>query len=71
MKQNQIFGVETIRQRYVNIMGAVFYTGKTADQLEHAVRKGYLKITIARDGSRSYMVDDLDAYMDTDHDRAC
>lgn len=59
----KVFGVNTVNQRYVSLMGACMYTGKTPDQLSHAVRKGLLKQLIARDGSKSFEIVDLDGFM--------
>jgi hypothetical protein len=70
MKEQQVFGVQPIKQKYVNAMGACFYTGKTPDQLDYAVKKGYLRARIARDGSKSYAIPDLDAFMDSDENQA-
>lgn len=70
VQQLQVFGVEPIKQKYVNSIGACFYTGKTPDQLEYAVKKGHLRIRIAKDGSKSFSVDDLDEYMDADNTQA-
>lgn len=52
-----------IKQRYVTMMGACMYTSKTPDQLDHAVRKGHLRVLIALDGTKSFEVCDLDAFM--------
>lgn len=64
------FGVEPIKQKYVNPMGACFYTGKSIDQLDHAVKKGFLRQRLAKDGTRSFAVQDLDTYMDSE-EKAC
>jgi hypothetical protein len=63
-KGSMIFGVKPIRQQYVNPIGACFYTRKTPDQLDHAVRKGHLRYALAKDGTRSFCIDDLDEFMD-------
>jgi hypothetical protein len=56
-------GYQPLQVRYVNIVGACVYTGKTPDQLIHAQRKGLLRVRIAKDGTKSYRLDDLDEYM--------
>lgn len=52
-----------MRQRFFDVVRACVYTSKTPDQLKHAERKGLLKVRIAKDGSKSYAIEDLDDYM--------
>lgn len=68
--KDTMFGVQIIRQRYVNSMGAALYTGKTPDQLDYAVRKGFLRVRVAKDGSKSFSVDDLEEFMNGDAQEA-
>ena len=51
---------------YAGLRDSIIYTGKTPRQLEHATAKGFLRVCIAKDGTRSYLYDDLDSYMDHD-----
>jgi len=62
-KDSLVFGVQPLQQRYVSLMGACLYTGKTTDQLNHAVKKGHLRTILAKDGTRSFSVEDLDEFM--------
>lgn len=57
------FGVQTVRQRWVNLLGACNYTSKSPEQIRHAERKGLLKPRVAKDGTKSYLIDDLDEFM--------
>jgi hypothetical protein len=59
----QQYTVEPVKQKYLNIVLACLYTGKTPDQLEYAVRKGFLRVCVAKDKSRSFLQKDLDEYM--------
>lgn len=53
--------------RYMSEIEACYYTNKTARQLQFAVEKGYLKVCLGKDGTRSYLKCDLDAYMQGDN----
>ena len=55
--------VAGLKRRYLDLMGACNYTSKTPSQIEHAVARGALVATFAKDESKSYEVCDLDAYM--------
>jgi hypothetical protein len=54
---------EKTNRGYAGIKSAILYTDKTPKQIEHAVRRGYLRVRIALDGTQSFSYDDLDDYM--------
>lgn len=63
LKKPKITQVVPHSPQYLTLVGACIYTSKSLEEIEQAIQEGFLKWCIARDGSKSLRVDDLDEYM--------